>query len=77
MVCTFDVRQDDMRDKFFTYADRVDIYANGKRAFEEGRLRSSNPYATSQDFGGLWWHGWDMAREKRKGERSVIVQSAL
>jgi hypothetical protein len=61
-----------MRDKFFTYADRVTVYAEGKRAFEEGRLRAFNPYAASKEFAGLWWHGWDMAKGKRKDEKSPI-----
>ena len=66
-----------MVDKFFTYADRVSIYAKGKRAFEEGRLRSSNPYGASQEFAGLWWYGWDVAKEKSKGERLPIDERAL
>jgi len=66
-----------MRDKFFTYADSVSIYAKGKQAFAEGTLRSSNPYAVSQDFGGLWCHGWDMAIEKSKGATLPTDKHAL
>ena len=66
-----------MRNKFFTYADRVSVYAEGKRAFEEGRLRSYNPYAASTEFTGLWCHGWDMAERKSKEKRSSANQYAL
>jgi hypothetical protein len=58
-----------MRDKFFTYADRVSVYAEGKRAFDEERLRSYNPYAASREFAGLWYHGWDTAERKSKNKR--------
>jgi len=66
-----------MRDKLYTYADRVSVYAEGKRAFEEGRLRSYNPYAASKEFVGLWWHGWDTAKGKNKGKESPIDERAL
>jgi hypothetical protein len=66
-----------MSDIFFTYADRVSVYAEGKRAFEDGRLRSYNPYTASKEFAGLWWHGWDTAKGKSKGERSPIDQRFL
>lgn len=51
-----------MRDKFFTYAERIGVYARGKRAFDEGRQRSYNPYVASKDLAGLWWQGWDTAK---------------
>lgn len=66
-----------MKNKFFTYADRVNVYAEGKHAFNQGRLRSYNPYATNKEFAGLWWHGWDTAKGKIKGERSSIDKRAL
>jgi hypothetical protein len=66
-----------MRDKFFTYADRVSVYAEGKHAFNQGRLRSYNPYSASKEFAGLWLHGWDTAKGKIKGKRSRIAKSAL
>jgi hypothetical protein len=55
-----------MRDKFFTYAERVSAYAKGKRAFLEGGQRGYNPYTVSKDLAGLWWHGWDTAEGKAK-----------
>ena len=58
-----------MRNKFFTYADRVNVYAEGKRAFDEDKLRSYNPYAASREFAGLWCHGWDTAERKSKDKR--------
>jgi hypothetical protein len=66
-----------MRDKFFPYTHRVSVYAEGKRAFNQGRLRSYNPYAASKEFAGLWWHGWDTAKGKIKGKRLPIDKSAL
>ena len=66
-----------MRDKFFTYADRVNVYAEGKRAFHEGRLRSYNPYATSREFAGLWRHGWDMAEQQSKDKKSLTDKHTL
>ena len=61
-----------MRNKFFTYTDRVSVYAEGKRAFEEHRLRSYNPYGASKELAGLWLHGWDTAKGKIKGDRSPL-----
>ena len=66
-----------MRDKFFTYADRVSVYAEGKRAFDEGRLRSYNPYAASREFAGLWCYGWDMAKRQSKDKKSPADKQAL
>jgi hypothetical protein len=66
-----------MRNKSFTYAARIDVYTEGKRAFEENRLRSYNPYATSKEFAGLWWHGWDMAQGKIRGKRLPLDKRAL
>jgi hypothetical protein len=66
-----------MRDKFFTYSDRVSVYVEGRRAFEEDRLRSYNPHAASKEFAGLWWHGWDTARGKIRSERSPLDKRAL
>ena len=66
-----------MRDKFFTYADRVSVYVEGKRAFEDGSLRSYNPYAASIEFAGLWCHGWDMAQRKSKEKSSSADKHAL
>jgi len=66
-----------MRDKFFTYAERIGVYARGKRAFDEGRQRGHNPYAASKDLAGLWWHGWDMAEGKSNRERSPFEERPI
>jgi len=71
------IRQNKMRNESFTYAARIDVYAEGKRAFEENRLRSYNPYAASKEFAGLWWHGWDMAQGKIRGERLALDKRVL
>jgi hypothetical protein len=65
------IMQDEMRDKFFTHTDRARVYAEGKRAFEEDRLRSFNPYAGSKEFAGLWWHGWGYGQ--RENQRRKIA----
>jgi hypothetical protein len=65
-----------MRDKSFTYTYRVSVYVEGKLAFDEGRLRSFNPYAASTEFSGLWCHGWDMAERKNKEKRSPADKHA-
>lgn len=62
-------------DKFFTNAERVSVYAEGKRAFEGGRQRAYNPYAASKELAGLWWHGWDTAEGKNKAERSPFEEN--
>lgn len=64
-----------MRDEFFTYAERVSVYAKGKSAFDEGRQRGYNPYAASKELTGLWWHGWDTAEQKSKGKGLAIVKA--
>jgi hypothetical protein len=70
-------RQDDITEKFTTYAGRLSVYAEGKLAFADGRLRSANPYAASREFSGLWWHGWDTAKVKSKGKTSPIDERTL
>ena len=57
-------KQDDVRDKFFAHAERVDAYAAGKLAFEQGSQRNYNPYTVSKDLAGLWWYGWDRAQKR-------------
>ena len=64
-----------MRNKFFTYPERVGAYAAGKRAFEEGRLRGHNPYTASKDLAGLWWHGWDTAECKAERKERRLTKT--
>lgn len=65
-----------MRDKFFTNAERVSVYAQGRRAFEEGGQRGYNPFTTSKDLARLWWHGWDTAERKAKGKDRDLTHTS-
>ena len=51
---------------------RKDVLLEGRRAFEDGKLRGSNPYIKrNQEFALIWWNGWDAAQgEKRKKANS-------
>jgi hypothetical protein len=51
---------------------RKDVLLEGRGAFENGKLRGSNPYIKrNPEFALIWWNGWDAARmEKRKTENS-------
>ena len=62
-----------MSDKFFTHTKRVNVYAEGKLAFEEGRQRGYNPYTASKDLAGLWWHGWDRAERKAQEKDRTLT----
>ena len=65
-----------MRVKFFTYTERVGVYAEGKRAFEECEQRGYNPYTASKDLAELWWHGWDTAEGKAKGKDRHLTNAS-
>jgi hypothetical protein len=64
-----------MRDKFLTYAERVSVYAEGKRFFEKGGQRGCNPYTASKDLAGLWWHGWDTAECKAERKERRLTKT--
>lgn len=66
-----------MREKIFTYSERVRVYSQGKNAFLTGSPRGYNPYAENKDLASLWWHGWDKAEGKREVERSSRAERAL
>lgn len=63
-----------MKNENITLAKRRSVYAEGKLAFEERKLRSYNPYAASNlTLTVSWWHGWDTAEEEGcKWERSLL-----
>jgi hypothetical protein len=46
------------------------VYDEGKKAFEEDRRPSANPYvSTNQELAMEWWHGWDTAEEESRSKR--------
>jgi hypothetical protein len=46
---------------------RQDALLEGRRAFEVGKLRGSNPYIKrDQEFALIWWNGWDAAKLEKK-----------
>ena len=62
-----------MSNKNITHAQRKSVYGEGKRAFEEHRLRGYNPYTTSNlTLTVTWWHGWDTAEEESEEESLPI-----
>jgi ribosome modulation factor len=59
-----------------THVTRNDINFEGRKAFEDGKLRGYNPYIkTNQEFALIWWSGWDAAQVERrkKGNSSVEI----
>lgn len=65
-----------MKEKFVTFGERIRVYAEGKHIFEEGGQRGYNPYTASKDLAGLWWHGWDTAERKAKGENRHLTNTS-
>jgi hypothetical protein len=58
-----------MNDKSITPERRQNVYAEGKRAFDEHEQRGRNPYAASNlKLAVSWWHGWDTAEEECKDQ---------
>ncbi len=52
-----------------THPTRKDVLLEGRRAFENGKLRGSNPYIKrNQEFALIWWNGWDAAQVEKKGK---------
>ena len=46
-----------------TLAQREGVFVEGKRAFQEGKWRSCNPYtASSSILEQVWINGWDHSR---------------
>jgi hypothetical protein len=46
---------------------QVNIYAEGKQAFQRDLRRSSNPYTgMNTALAAIWWHGWDTGEEESK-----------
>lgn len=46
---------------------RKDVLLEGRRAFEDGKIRGYNPYIRrNQEFALIWWNGWDAAQAERK-----------
>jgi len=53
---------------------RKDVLLEGRRAFEDGKLRGSNPYIKrNQEFALIWWNGWDGAQVERKKKENNCV----
>jgi hypothetical protein len=62
-----------MKDKSISEEKRRSVYAEGKRAFEDRKLRGYNPYSASNlTLTVSWWHGWDTAKEESQGKRLAI-----
>jgi hypothetical protein len=63
------------RFKAITKIQTASIYAEGKRAFTEGRHRAHNPYAgTNLALATIWWNGWDTAEEERQANPKLQRQ---
>ncbi len=68
-----------MHDKSITREKRNSVYEEGRRAFDERKLRGYNPYAASNlTLTVSWWHGWDTAEEEcncqtAPGDHPVLI----
>jgi hypothetical protein len=61
-----------MRNKFLSNSERISVYVEGKRAFEEQTRSSDNPYMADKDLAGLWQHGWNTAQGKSRDRKSPL-----
>jgi hypothetical protein len=60
--------------KHITNAEKVSVYSQGKRAFEENMQRGYNPYRGSNlSLAISWWHGWDTAEEEVKPKPTHVT----
>ena len=61
-------------DRNVIHVTRMNVNLEGKKAFEDGKLRGYNPYIKiNQEFALIWWHGWDAAKaEKQKNGNSSV-----
>ena len=61
------------------HVTRKDVQLEGRKAFEGGKLRGSNPYIKrNQEFALIWWNGWDAAQveKKQKANKSGEITHA-
>lgn len=57
------------------HVTRRDVNLEGRKAFEDGKLRGYNPYIrVNQEFALIWWTGWDAAQVERKKKRNSSVE---
>jgi|GEM_PF-5800924 len=50
--------------KELTNVKRQTVYAEGRKAFEDGKSREVNPYVgKSEQLANIWWYGWDAAKK--------------
>ena len=62
-------------DKNVIHLTRKDVNLEGKKAFEDGKLRGYNPYIKiNQEFALSWWNGWDAAQVERKKKGNISVE---
>lgn len=47
-----------------TLAERQAVYAEGRKAYEDGKSRQANPYVgKNEQLVNIWWYGWDTAKQ--------------
>jgi hypothetical protein len=50
--------------KNITLAKKQAAYAEGRKAFDDGKPRENNPYIKKNDeLKLIWWYGWDTAKK--------------
>ena len=53
-----------------THLKRMAVHLEGRKAFEDGQQRGSNPYVRSNpEFALHWWNGWDTAKKESVATR--------
>ena len=51
------------------------VYAEGKKAFADGKRRSYNRYlARNRELASIWWNGWDQARKDSEKDNPNIAE---
>ena len=58
---------------FIPDAEKKRVYAEGKRAFQDGKRRGYNPYsANNLALATIWWNGWDTGEEERAAHQKPL-----
>jgi len=50
------------------------VYAEGKKAFSDGKRRGHNQYRIkNRELASIWWNGWDQARKDGEKDKPKIA----
>jgi hypothetical protein len=51
------------------------VYAEGKKAFADGKSRRYNQYkGRNKELASIWWNGWDQAKKDSERDKPKIAR---